>query len=440
MSHHHQTELDDLLVSAQQNLTDDCTEIARSHLQQALQLAEKHFGENSPEVDRVLKLKIDLHCKCQEDDQAQASFQDRIDRLRRKPSPPYETIITAHNDFAVFLTHHDRYDEAEGLLLQALKDCASLAPKNAASLAHTLYNLGQYYLSCNEYSQAIAHLEKSLQESERVRPYPLLKSARTTVELARCYHEAEIEPEKIISLLEPTLPFLRSAPNAPAEATSLGYQILGIVYYQQSRYRDACYALNQAAILCHQSRPRPYKRIASIYSWAADNEYAMGNITRALALAKKRLEFCSREYPEHSPETNAAKVQLTNIYLPQERYLEAEPLLEQVIESIKELNGPDDPNLLRHYNNLSYTYIHTERFPMAETLLTLAREIILKNDPTTPCPFNTKNFGLLYQKMGHNLKAIAEYRKAREHFVTQFSEDHPMVSFIDKALRECSAK
>jgi len=437
MSDSYKTQLAELLSSAQTNLREDRHEFARADLLQAVKLAEKHFGPHSTEADEALRPLMELHFQYDEFDAGFACFEKIDHNYELRKSQTHERVYF-YNDVAVIFGNKRNHMEAHKLLNRALALSEKIAKEHIKVRVHTLINLGYYHFRDDRYAECIRFLQEGLQESKAVKPYPAAEYAKAAIILARALFETKVSPDIVTPLLEHALPVISSLSQTPTENTGIGYNTLGIIYYRAGRHHDARYAFNKAGSALEFCQPSSKHYLSHSYSWSADNEIKLGNTQRAESLVRKALEICVELYPEHDPAIVNAKLGVTDFLIPRGHYTESAALLEEVIESIETRNGKDDPNLQRHCNNLGFIYANLERFPLAESILRRAQKLSLQNNPPQPCPYITKNFGLMYQKMGYNAKAITEYKKARKLFIELHGNEHAMISFIDNALTECS--
>jgi tetratricopeptide (TPR) repeat protein len=436
MSHTYKSQLADLLQSAQANLRENRAEFARADFLQAVKLAEKHFGPHSTEVDEALRPSMELHFQSDEIDAGFACF-DKIDRNYELRKNQTHERVYFYNDVAVIFGNKRKNDEAYKLLNRALTLSEKIDKVHVKVRVHTLINLGYYHFRDDRYAECIRFLQEGLRESKAVTPYPAAEYAKAAIILARALFETKADASVIIPLLEHALPVISSLSQTPTENTGIGYNTLGIIFYRAGRYHDARYAFDKASSALEFCQPSSKFYLSHNHVWSSDNEIKLGNLQRAESLVRKALEISVDAHPEHDPAIVNAKLAVTDFLIPRGQYVESATLLEEVIASIEARNGRDDPNLQRHCNNLGYVYVHLERFPLAEGILRRAQKFTLQKTPAQPCPFITKNLGLMYQKMGYDEKAVVEYKKARKLFITLHGNEHPMVSFIDNALMEC---
>ncbi len=436
MPHSPKEQLTELLNSAQENLRENRHEIARADSIQAVQFAEKHFGAHSEESIDALRPLMELYFHADEIEPGYECL-EKIDHILELRKNQTHDRVYLYNDVAVIFGNKRNSPEALKLLTRALALSEKVDKENIKVRVHTLINLGYYHFREQEHAECIRYIEKGLAEGNAVKPYPTPKYAEAAIILARALFENPANNDTVSALLENALPVITSIANTPNESTGIGYMILGIIYFKSGHYTRAQFDFDKAATAFEYCQPSAQHRLANCYSWAHDNEVKLGNDVRAEVLAKKALTLTNELYAEHSDEIIKDKVDLLHFYVQRQRYIDATPLLEEVIASIETRHGRDDPQLQQHCNNLGFVYVHLERFPLAEGLLRRAQKFALMRTPSVPCPFVTKNLGLMYQKMGYSEKAIIEYSKARKLFIEQHGESHPMIQFIDNALTEC---
>ena len=124
---------------------------------------------------------------------------------------------------------------------------------------------------------------------------------------------------------------------------------------------------------------------------------------------------------------------LINVLIPAERYAEAETVIAEAIEAIKNLERNLESKQNLYYNNLGFVQVHLEKFPKAEASLRFALKVA-QDDQERAYPL--KNLGLLYQRMGYVTEAIDYYQQALRLFEAEPGEPHPMIPVIQKALTE----
>lgn len=436
MPHSPKEQLTELLNSAQENLRENRHEIARADSIQAVQFAEKHFGPHSEEAIEALRPLMELYFHSDEIEPGYECL-EKIDHILELRKNQTHDRVYLYNDVAVLFGNKRNSQEALKLLSRALVLSEKVDKGNIFVRVHTLINLGYYHFREDQYPECIRFIEQGLAEGIAVKPYPAPKYAEAAIILARALFENPDKNDMVSALLENALPVITSIANTPSEGTGVGYLILGIIYFRTGHYTRAQFAFDKASTAFEYCQPSARRRLANCYSWMSDNEIKLSNDGRAESLAKKALSLSIELYPEHSDEIIKDKTNLIHFLIPRQRYVEAAPLLEEIISSLETRNGRDDPKLQQPCNNLGFVYVNLERFPLAEGLLRRAQKLALMKSPSVPCPFVTKNLGLMYQKMGYSEKAIIEYTKARKLFIEQDSESHPMIAFIDNAVTEC---
>lgn len=150
---------------------------------------------------------------------------------------------------------------------------------------------------------------------------------------------------------------------------------------------------------------------------------------RSLRLADKAPNF---EYP------TATAVNLASIFILQEKYKKAEPLLKKALAADKKRFGKSHPEVAADYNALGMLYKHWGKYGKSKRFYKKALKIFEKSQkpPNEGLATTWNNLGLLHTAQGKLDKAEALFKKSIKMQVTLLGKNHPGLGLTFRNLAE----
>ncbi len=425
-------ELEEHLAEARRHRDADRNENARAALTQALSFAEKHFGEVSPQADKVCFALAAFHYSVSEPEAEMACLERRV-RIR-KADAAIPQVVEALWDVARCHGTQSRPQDAEDAYREAASICDPEVPQHLEVLVPTLRRLGSFLNDAERYAEAEKELRAALELCRKDPPAPTVESAGVLMCLSEsllCMRRgAEAEP-----LIRAAAPVITHRSVRPTTSHGRTFYYLGNFLQHEGRHAEAERAYLQAIIQTREAERINYRNLAYVLQAAAANDLRLDRRDRAERRLRNAADHLLRKGEPHDSDVLSVRQDLVNVLVPDKAYAKAETVLQAMVEAVDHPDFTDESARERFLNNLGFVQVHLEEFPKAEANL---RRALLSAGADEGC-FVLKNLGLMYQKMGYVREAVSEYRKALVLFEKHHSKDHPMVGFIQQSLAELEA-
>lgn len=225
------------------------------------------------------------------------------DILRRKNIYRYHLLRMK----SLIHLRQDQFEQALPYTREALS--VALAMGREHSIATSYNDLGAIYLETGRYTEALANLQKALQELEKTENY--YSTGLTLANIANVYRDLD-DPESSVEYLMRSIDaHERNLARNPDDAygiRALGQvrEDLGITYTHMGEYASARQALSEAFDTFSDAdwHPDQIRVLAAL----ADVEVASGNARAALRLLEQALEMEQALPPKRSVEIRRALV------------------------------------------------------------------------------------------------------------------------------------
>jgi tetratricopeptide (TPR) repeat protein len=156
----------------------------------------------------------------------------------------------------------------------------------------------------------------------------------------------------------------------------------------------------------------------------------MGDYAAAVSFMEAALTLTTSEFGPDTSETAVALNDLASTYHNLARYIDAEPLFRQAIETGEKNLGKEHPNVATYYDNLAQLLRDQGKYAEAEPLLRRAVEIhekvLGKEDPDVAIDYS--NLALLLQDQSKYAEAEPLLRRAVEIHEKVLGKEHPDVA------------
>jgi len=426
------SEFAEIISQGKKYLFDEQMERARAEFSQAQSFAEAHFGINSEEVDLAHDELINLLHILELKDDELALLESLVAKRRQHEPQNVPSLVSALMRLAKCQVDLGQFDAAEAHFKEAIASCSLHNSEHLFSLQLSHVDYGRCLCRHHQAERAVEVLEEGLKLYARIKDGNVMMAADMAMYMALAYWNLgrEAEAVELGTQVAPLTCHRSAGPNA--DFTRMLYHVGGY-YHQEKKYKEADYYLQWALTRLFQESSIKHRNIGAVYHLLASNDRLFGKPERVERHLRRALKFLLRGCEAHEPMVMDTRLGLINVLIPAERYAEAETVIAEAIEAIKnrERNLESKQNL--YYNNLGFVQVHLEKFPKAEASLRFALKVA-QDDQERAYPL--KNLGLLYQRMGYVTEAIDYYQQALRLFEAEPGEPHPMIPVIQKALTE----
>ncbi|MBS1059422.1 tetratricopeptide repeat protein [Gluconobacter sp. Dm-44] len=291
------------------------------------------------------------------------------------------------NNLARLYQDQGRLNEAEPLLLEALKIRRQAQPAGHPDIASSLNNLATLYLNQGRLSDA----------------EPLF------LEALQIYRQA--------------LP--AGHPNIAMSLSSLA-----TLYQAQGRLSEAEPLFLEALQIYRQALPAEHPNIAISLNSLATLYQAQGRLSEAEPLFLEALQIYRQALPAGHPDIALSLNNLASLYQAQGRLNEAEPLFLEALQTLRQALAPRHPNIAISLSNLAGLYQAQGRLSEAEPLFLEALQIYCQalppGHPTMATPLN--NLAGVYQARGQLNEAEPLYLEALKIRRQSLPAGHPDIA------------
>jgi tetratricopeptide (TPR) repeat protein len=426
-----QAEFNKILSEGRKYLFEDQLERARAEFLQAQEYAEKNFGVFSEELDEANFELIGIFRRLDEEKQELALLQRLVERRRsEKTFATVPSLVNALIDLARCENNLDAKVEAKATLESAIQVCDNSALEHLHSLQKVYYYFGRFLYHEQLNDESLVVLRKGLKLHVRNKMSDDMWAAKTAMYYALVLWNLNRQAEAA-DLTSRSYRVVCHHTQAPSlDFNRLLYHIGGY-YDEQAQYQEAESILSAALFdLFRMDRPN-FHNIGMIYSRLGDIDLKLEKKERAEYHLRRALKALLKHGKPSDRSVLNTRQDLANILLPAGRYAEAEPLLQEGVDSLVSVNQGPSEILNRFLNNLGFAQVHLEEFPKAEANLRRALSVAVDDLDRA---FPLKNLGLMYQTMGYVKEAIDNYQQALVLFEGRGTPEHPQVSRIREAL------
>jgi tetratricopeptide (TPR) repeat protein len=335
------------------------------------------------------------------------------------------TLGTMHNLAGIY-RYQGRYQEAEELYGQVLKKQKRQPGPDHPDTLGTMHNLAVIYEVQGRYQEAEELYGQVLKEQKRQLGPDHLDILGTMHNLAGIYgHQGQYQ--KAEEVCEQVLKE-RKMQLGLDHSDTLGtmHNLAGIYRYQgryqkaEKLYEQVLNKQNQRLGPDHPDMLRTIHNLAVIYE-------VQGRYREAEELYGQVLKEQKRQLRPAHPDTLKTMHSLAGIYRHQGRYQEAEELFKEVLKEQNRQLGPDHPDTVRAMHSLAGIYGHQGQYQNAEELY----KQVLKEQKRQLRPDHLDtlrtihNLTSIYQHQGRYQKAEMLCEQVLKERKRQLGPDHP---------------
>ena len=356
-------------------------------LQRALQIREKLFGAEHPDVAMSLNDLAGLYQAQGRYAQAEPLLQRALQIREKLFSAEHPDVAMSLNNLAMLYQDQGRYAQAEPLLQRALQIHEKFFGAEHPDVAGSLSNLATFYQAKGHYAQAKPLLQRALQIYEKV--------------------------------------FGIEHPNVAGSLRNLA-----TIYLNQGRYAQAEPLLQRALQIYEKVFGAEHPNVATSLNNLAGLYQDQGHYAQAEPLFKRALQIYETVFGIEHPNVAGGLRNLAALYQNQRRYTKAEPLLQRALQIYEKLFGAEHPDVATSLNNLAMLYQDQGRYAQAKPLLQRALKINEKalgtEHPIIAAGLN--NLAAVYQAQRHYAKAELLLKRALKIYENALGVEHPDVA------------
>ena len=288
---------------------------AESLYHRALEISEKHWGPEHPNISAILNLLAGLLQDQDRYPEAEQLYRRALEIREKKLGSENEYTGISYGNLGGVLITQGKYAEAEQLLRRALQIHEQQLGQDHPDVAISLNNLAELLHVQGKYTEAEPPLRRALEISEK-----------------------------------------QLGPEHPDVATNLNN--LAALLRDQGKYTEAEPLFRRALEISEKQLGPEHKYVAAILNNLADLLYKQGRYPDAEPLFRRALEISERQLgPEHSYVATILN-NIANLLYTQGRYPDAEPLYRRALEIYEKQLGPEHPNTKIARENLELLQKH----------------------------------------------------------------------------------
>jgi CHAT domain-containing protein/tetratricopeptide (TPR) repeat protein len=347
---------------------------AEPHLQRALDIVERSRGPDHGDVGPILYSLASAYRAQGRYGEAEPLYKRVLEIRERTLGPEHPDVATVLNSLAELHHEQGRYGAAEPLHTRALAIREKALRPEHPSLRVSVNNLARLYYAQARYAEAEPLLKRlvSLAEAALGTNHPDV--AATLSNLAEL-HQARGQYVEAEPLLRRALAIAEKALGAEHSQVAASLHSLAKLYHLQARYADAEPLYRRALAIWEQALRSEHRNVATALNNLALLQSAQDRFSEAEKLFKRALEITEETLGPHHPEVGASLNNLAEFYRVRNRHGEAEPLYRRALTIEESAFRPDHPRVAIRLNNLALLYAAQLRFADAAPLFRQALAI-----------------------------------------------------------------
>jgi tetratricopeptide (TPR) repeat protein len=307
---------------------------AIAQYERALALRRDHLGADDPETLTTMNNLATAYRNAGQPDRALPLFQQVLVKYQETLGPDHPDTLISLNNLAVAYQDVGQLDQAIPLLERMLAKRRETLGLDHFDTLVTMNNLAGAYEAAGQLEKALPLYEQTLAKQQATLPPNSVYTLMSMGSLARAYQAAR-QPDKAVALLEQALPKFKEVLGADDPRTLTTMNNLALAYWHAGR-RVLALALFEQTLAQRRQKPGPEHpdTLNSMNNRAYASEQE-GDFTNAERLFRESLTIRQRKYADHWA-TFATQSQLGGCLFGQTKYAEAEPLLVQGYEGLKQ--------------------------------------------------------------------------------------------------------
>jgi len=397
--------------------------------QEALELAEKAFGPDSPYTAVSLSWLGVVYEDQGAYAEAEPLFKRSLAIQEKALGPDHLIVASTLNTLANLYRDQGKYAEAEPLLKRSLAIFEQVLGPDHLDVATALNNLAVLYKEQGRYAEAEPLNKGALAIDEKALGPDHPDVARGLDNLAELYRAqgkyAEAEP-----LYRRALAIREKALGPDHADVALALNNLALLYDDEGRYAEAEPLYKRALAIDEKALGPDHADVAlTLNNLAALYEH-QGKYAEAEPLYERSLAIGEKTRGPDNPDVAGSLNNLAALYMDQGKYAEAEPLYRRALAIREKALGPDHPDVAISLSNLAALYQDQGRYAEAEPLykrsLAIDEKALGPDHPHVAAALNY--LAVLYKEQGRYAEAEPLFKRALAIREKALGPDHPDVA------------
>ena len=396
----------------------------------SLAIREKALGPDHPDVANSLSGLAELYYNQGQRMQAELALKRVVAILEKALGSDHPDVAASRINLAALYNNQGQFAQAESLYKRALPILEKNLGSDHPNVAITLSSIAELYQAQGRYAEAellyqraLPTLEKALGPDHPNVAYSLANFAGLHLVRGQ-YAQAEPLLKRALTIRKKTL-----GPDHPIVATSLNN--LAELYRAQGQYAQAEPLLKRALLIAektlgpdHPNVALSLNNLALLFSTQSKYAEAEPLLKRALAVNEKTL---GSDHPVVATTLN----NLGQLYKTQGQYVQAEPYNKRAVAILEKALGPDHPDVATMLLNLADLYKAQGQYAKAETLLKRALPIAEKalGPDHANVALSLNNLAELYRAQGQYAQAEPLYKRSLAILERIHGPNHPQIAF-----------
>lgn len=303
-----------------------------------------------------------------------------------------------------------KYQDAEKLYRESLKDARRLGPEGDALVASNLNGLGDTLSQLGSDAEAeklyrhALEMDRRLYGPESVQVAQTVQGLAGTLFFAARYDEAE-------PLMLQSLAIWRKQLGAKHWKVGSNLNDLGALYFQTGRYGEAVDVWKESLGISEEWAGKDHPEVGSILNNIGRGLLVDGRLDEAKGFLARTLDIDRRTKPPDHDDLILPLNSLAMIDIAGGDYASAESKLDEALRIAEKQNHWMLDQVL---TNLADVYARTGRAPQAEPLLARARALLEKQYPRDKMPDEAWRYALQDAVLATTYAAEKKYAEARK--------------------------
>jgi tetratricopeptide (TPR) repeat protein len=340
--------------------------------------------------------------------------------------PEHIDVAACYNELSLVYEKTNEYSKALASIEKAMQIYGKTLPANDPHLTDCTNNIGRMYFHMGEYAKSLSYYEKSLEIYQNTRP-PNHHNIVTSYNNIGSVYEKMGQYSQAISFLEKTLSIHKKCllPNH-SEIADL-YNNIGSLYEKMCEYTIALSYYEKSLEIYEGILPPDHPDLAASHNNIGLVYFQRGDYLRALSFHEKAHEIYRKILPANHPHLAASYVCQGSVHEEMCKYTTALLYYKKAFEIYRNTQSANPLDLAAFYHAIGSVYCKMCEYSTALSCHNKALEIYEKNLPSNhPDLANSYVWhGDLYDKMGDYLKAFSSYQCALDIGQHSFPANHP---------------
>ena len=321
---------------------------------EALELSEREFGPDHPEVAIALNDLASLDWTLNRSDEAEGRYRRAREILADAPGDYRVMALGVLQNLTVLLDERGDWGQVEELYLEALALIEQEHGRSSALYASACGNLGAFYQVQGRHQEAEERLRESLEIKRQVLEPDDPSIAVGLSNLANLF-EIQGREELALEFNEQALEARQRALGDSHPEVAFSLDKLGGIYRSRRNFRKAHKYYDRALAIYRDTLPADHPRVTTVLRSLAALRLDEGQYDEAEAAYEELLAIRRASGPRF-PQIPTALIDLGNLNWHRGTYAAAEPHYREALEIQREFLPAGHPEIALSLNNLANLY------------------------------------------------------------------------------------